>query len=401
MSDLSEESRDEIQRLRAEMSPETAETLREIAEGLRSESAPSNNVINNADDLANEVVNSLELTPEASNIILDVLNQVVDEGSVNTAPMWQVVNPVLNPPVVTINGNGAVTGVTLTSDSAGVVYTNQVVYQQNPVWNPAAITEFMSTDDTMDDDDEEDEIEEVPVKEGIDLADVAIQRSRFKGAPWFKGLYEKDVMVLGQGGIGSWLTLFLARIGCKLAVHDMDTFEAHNMSGQFVTHKHIGKSKTQAIADLVSEFAVGASIEQFGAYDESSYTNDIVLCGFDNMAARKLAFEKWSAYVATLTDEQKKECIFIDGRLLPTIIQVFCIKGNDAKAIAEYPNYIYTDAEIAQEDCTFKQTSHCAAIIAGMMTNFLTNFVVKSAVYKVPFYHEYLLPMNSSSNNPE
>lgn len=56
------------------------------------------------------------------------------------------------------------------------------------------------------------------------------QYGRVKGAAWFPILLKKDVMLLGQGGIGSWVALLLSRIGVNLFTFDFDHYEAHNMS---------------------------------------------------------------------------------------------------------------------------------------------------------------------------
>ena len=51
------------------------------------------------------------------------------------------------------------------------------------------------------------------------------QFDRFKGASWFPQGNER-VLVGGCGGIGSWLTFFLARIGYLPAVYDFDEIDS-------------------------------------------------------------------------------------------------------------------------------------------------------------------------------
>ena len=57
----------------------------------------------------------------------------------------------------------------------------------------------------------------------------SIYKHRFSDAPWFEWLKGREVLVLGAGGIGSWVTMALARIGCVIYVYDMDTIEPHNL----------------------------------------------------------------------------------------------------------------------------------------------------------------------------
>lgn len=223
------------------------------------------------------------------------------------------------------------------------------------------------------------------------------QYGRVKGASWFSLLYKKDIMVLGQGGIGSWLSLLLSRIGVTLHTFDDDKYEGHNMTGQAVRSKDIGKLKTEAVKDIIAEFSPDCEVYTNGKYTNDSFSNAVVLCGFDNMNARKLAFKNWKAYV--LREAYKRGCLFIDGRLNPEHMQILCIPGDRPDLIKEYEEtYLFDDAAVADLECTFKQTSHSAAMIASHMVAFLTNWVYNSNktvnVRQVPFYYEYVIPAN-------
>ena len=78
---------------------------------------------------------------------------------------------------------------------------------------------------------------ETPVEESIeDITEetqISAQYNRFKGADWFEIVQEQDVILAGLGGIGSWVSLFLSRLGPKtISLYDDDHFEEHNLSGQ-------------------------------------------------------------------------------------------------------------------------------------------------------------------------
>lgn len=228
------------------------------------------------------------------------------------------------------------------------------------------------------------------------------QYGRVKGAEWFPYLYKKEILVLGQGGIGSWTSLLLSRIGCALYLFDHDSYEEHNMTGQVVRKKDIGKNKALAAKDLISEFSPDATVDIFGKYEEDSFTNDIVLCGFDNMAARKLSFRKWVEHVNS-GDTDPKECLFIDGRLNAEMLQVLCIPGDRKDLIQKYAaEYLFSDESVPEQECTFKQTSHCAAMIASFMVTYLTNWTVNvingMEIRQVPFFFEYIPPLNMITN---
>jgi hypothetical protein len=230
--------------------------------------------------------------------------------------------------------------------------------------------------------------------------------SRFKDAPWFPKSYTTTI-IGGAGGIGSWLAVLLTRAGFHPAVYDFDSFEDHNMGGQFVTRNFIGQPKVVALRSLVADFT-GISLNTFNQpYDQSSMADNFMFSGFDNMQARKVMFEKWKLLVVEWQKTmQSKEPygehnpysftpIFIDGRLLMEQLQIFCVTPDK---IEEYEKHLFDDKEVDDGPCTLKQTSHSASMIASFMTGFFTNHITncieKDNSRAVPFFWEYFIPIN-------
>lgn len=240
----------------------------------------------------------------------------------------------------------------------------------------------------------------IPQKEQTD--NLPEQYGRVQGADWFPALYKKPMLILGQGGIGSHLSFMMSRLGCELHLFDDDFYEAHNMTGQLVKQSDIGKNKAVAMQDILAELSPDCQTSSNGRYTEDSYTGEIVLCGFDNMAARQLAFSKWKSYVESLSEEERKQCLFQDGRLLAEVMQILTIPGDRPDLIEKYEkDFLFPDSDVQEASCTFKQTSHCAAMIAAHMTGFVTNWaynVMKGKeIRKVPFYYDYMIPLNMST----
>lgn len=223
------------------------------------------------------------------------------------------------------------------------------------------------------------------------------QAGRFKDAPWFPK-EETHVIVGGVGGIGSWLTLLLARAGFIPIVYDFDTFEEHNMSGQLVAKSSIGQIKVEAVKKAVLDFADTEIIANNEKYTADTMSHHYVFSGFDNMQARKDMFNAWKDYVAEYTAEYDGEGdtpIFIDGRLLMENMQIFCVTPDK---IEEYEKHLFSDDEVKEAPCTLKQTSHSAAMIASHMVGFFTNHMTNNAeqdkVRALPFLWEYFIPIN-------
>ena len=79
-----------------------------------------------------------------------------------------------------------------------------------------------------------------------------VRHSRFKGAEWYsEDLSTYRTLVGGAGGIGSWLTYFLYKIGLTVTIADSDRVEEHNLGGQLLSGFDLGKYKTEAVANML------------------------------------------------------------------------------------------------------------------------------------------------------
>ena len=88
------------------------------------------------------------------------------------------------------------------------------------------------------------------------------------------------------------------------------------MSGQLYGKIDLGAYKGVALASMVKNYADYYNMvihpERFTTESE---TTDIMICGFDNMEARKLFYNKWKSHVENKPEEERKNCLFIDGRI--------------------------------------------------------------------------------------
>lgn len=217
---------------------------------------------------------------------------------------------------------------------------------------------------------------------------------RFKAAPWFQEGIRPATLVGGAGGIGSWLTLLLNRAGFETYVFDFDRLEELNMAGQLFMHKSIGKQKVDALADLVRELCRDEIIPNNEMMDKTTMTNDIVFSAFDNMKARREIFETWRE-----TNKGSKTAIFIDGRLTMEQLTIFCVRADHPEELEEYDKvHLFDDSKVPDMDCTAKQTSHGAAMIAANMvakfTNWYSGIVDAEEERSTVFFWQHYIPAN-------
>ena len=228
-------------------------------------------------------------------------------------------------------------------------------------------------------------------------------RTRFQAAPWFKDNFTTEnvsCIIGGAGGIGSWLSVFLARIGIPITIFDDDVLEIHNFGGQCFTRPFLGMEKVRALRNLVDDFTAGDRARfsihtdriSEGTYLPPEY---IYISAFDNMTARKDMFSIWCEKVAQAEEEEKSKYLFVDGRLLSEQLQIYCVNHTNMTRYGE--QCLPSDESIPDAVCTLKQTSHVAAIIGGLMTSFITNHLTNmfqgAGTRFVPFYYEMYLPV--------
>lgn len=214
---------------------------------------------------------------------------------------------------------------------------------------------------------------------------------RFQGLDWYSQDNAPVVVVGGAGGIGSWLSFFLARANFNVTLSDFDTVEEHNIGGQLFKRSQIGKYKAEAVGRNVSEFSTNTINAQTVKITEETATHEFMFSAFDNMDARRAMFKVWKR-----SWNNMNRPIFIDGRLNAEQFQIFCVTPENAD---EYERiHLFNDSEVEDAPCSAQQTTHTAAMIAGHMvgffTNHITNINLREEVREIPFMYEYFTPMN-------
>lgn len=220
---------------------------------------------------------------------------------------------------------------------------------------------------------------------------------RFSGADWYQKMQEQSITVAGLGGIGSWVSLLIARLNpSHLNLYDGDLVDATNMSGQLYTNSDVGRSKNLATVSNIVAYSNFQKFVTYGYFHAGSAMVPIMICGFDNMKARKTFYNRWKQSLPFGKDLREKY-LFIDGRLAIESYQVFAITGNDERTMKIYEEkWLFDDSEAEETVCSLKQTSHMASMIASTMVNVLVNHVtnqVPNVIPRdVPFMIEYDAP---------
>ena len=220
--------------------------------------------------------------------------------------------------------------------------------------------------------------------------------TRFSGAEWFNEIQKARIIVAGIGGIGSNVVFQLARmIPANLTLYDDDNVEMVNMAGQLFSSNDIGEAKVSAIANMIYNYT---SMRQVLAikdkFTSDKEPGDIMICGFDNMRARRTFFNSWYNHILDKSEEERSKCLYLDGRLSMDTLQILCIRGDDQYNIERYEReFLFADYEADATICSMKQTTYLACMIGSLMVNLFTNFIANSLnpiiPYDLPFFTEY------------
>lgn len=201
--------------------------------------------------------------------------------------------------------------------------------------------------------------------------------SRFSSAIWYKKVQEQIVTIAGLGGIGSWVSLLISRMKPQtIILYDFDDVEEVNMSGQLYSLNDIKKSKVTAMTYMMHDYSGYHNIIGYrDRFTKDSSATDIMICGFDNMVARKDFFTSWNEYIKIKPESERKHCLFIDARLAAEEFQVLCLRGDDTYNIAKYErDWLFTDREADNTICSYKQTTFMANMVGSVITNLFVNF---------------------------
>lgn len=211
-------------------------------------------------------------------------------------------------------------------------------------------------------------------------------RQRFSGAQWYEAVQDLDVTLIGLGGVGSWLSIFLSRIGCDIAAYEFDKVERHNIGGQLFGLSHINQYKDEAVKTMVYEFSE-RHIMMEGKYEKDSLTGMVVFSCADDMNVRKQSFTNWCKNVKKWNSNPTHIVpIFIDARMSMEYSEVYFVPPSN---IERYKASLFSNNDAPDLACNMKATSHVGAHTACIMVegfvNHLANCVMKEEIREVPF----------------
>lgn len=206
-------------------------------------------------------------------------------------------------------------------------------------------------------------------------------RSRFSSIEWYG--QTREITVGGVGTIGSNVSIPLARSAeHTILLYDDDIIDIHNLSGQMFNLSHIGQSKVEVMRDLLLSFTEIADTNVHALnmkIEDGTYVSPVCFSCFDNMKARRSLFDNWKKL-----DNRE---LLLDGRMTIESYEVYAVTPDNED---EYEKTLFSDADVPDQICSLKNTTHTGFLIAGRMmstfTNHLANVATGISMREVPFY---------------
>lgn len=152
--------------------------------------------------------------------------------------------------------------------------------------------------------------------------------------------------VIGAGATGSYVVLQLAKMGLSnIHVWDKDTIESHNLPNQLYGLSDVGKSKVEALHDIILA-NTGIKIFPHNEFVDSNMTEplgDIVFLLTDTMSSRKEIYE------SCLKLGSSSLCI--ETRLSATQGRIYSFDPTDFAMQDKWEKTLYSDAEAERSEC--------------------------------------------------
>jgi tRNA A37 threonylcarbamoyladenosine dehydratase len=101
----------------------------------------------------------------------------------------------------------------------------------------------------------------------------------------------RQITIIGAGAVGSYSAFALAKMGFNnITIYDFDEVDIVNLNAQIYRFSDIGKSKVEALKDIIKDFT-GINLQIKNERYENQVFKDIVIMAVDNMKTRKEIYQ--------------------------------------------------------------------------------------------------------------
>jgi hypothetical protein len=191
---------------------------------------------------------------------------------------------------------------------------------------------------------------------------------------WYDPASNPDarVTVVGAGGIGSFASLALGKLGiANLHLIDFDQVEAHNVPNQMFTLAQVGDYKVEAVANSIREYAgdhINVSTTEHSLEEAlNGPQHGLFVSALDSMAARAALWDRLKFQV--------KVPLLLDARLGGESIVIYAVNPSDYEDGEGYEATLHSDAEAVEASCTAQSVIDVGFAVASLLTRHTRTFL--------------------------
>lgn len=185
----------------------------------------------------------------------------------------------------------------------------------------------------------------------------------------------EHIVIVGAGGIGSWTSLALAKMGVKkLTIVDFDVIEDANIAPQIYGIKDLGKKKAEVLANFINEnmqMPIATYITK--SWEEWEEKEEYLM---DDVEVIVMAVDSMDVRIKIWNDVKSSGLgLIVDGRMMKEVLQVFAIKPDDEESVKDYEeNHLYPSSTVDHVPCTERAVAYNQFVVAGIIGTFVKHF---------------------------
>lgn len=148
--------------------------------------------------------------------------------------------------------------------------------------------------------------------------------------------FDTPINIIGAGATGSWLALFLAKLGItNITIYDFDKVEEHNIPNQAYDIINIGSSKVHSLFGVIRT-STGIDINTFNGKYTNQRLTGIVFLMVDSMTERKRIWEEAIKFKPLVN-------LLIEPRMGINLGRIYNVIPTDLNHIKQYEKTYYND----------------------------------------------------------
>ncbi|MDB5184154.1 MAG: hypothetical protein JWO07_835 [Candidatus Saccharibacteria bacterium] len=180
----------------------------------------------------------------------------------------------------------------------------------------------------------------------------------------------REIHLIGLGGIGSWVALWLLKLGVpEIHVYDDDVVEQHNTFFQLWANADVGIHKVQALEEYARREGYATKIIAHPVRvteDGQLNLRGVVISGVDSMASRYAIWKhlKFNGDVE----------LYMDGRIGGEDFHLYTLNPSHPSQVKVYEAWLHPDDEATPDTCTERDDFDSGVILSGFILKNLTSF---------------------------